>query len=145
MNHTQHLHLTEAERNALTALVFGGQLPANVFRRATALLELARGTSLVELARTLTTTNQTVAAWRDSSRMRGLDGVQDQPRSGRPSVIDGQQRAKITARACSTPPPGHARWRLRLLADKAVALEYCEPRSHTAVKELLKNRATATS
>ena len=53
-------------------------------------------------------------------------------------VIDGPQRAKITARACSTPPPGHARWSLRLLADKAVELEYCEHLSHNAVKEILK-------
>jgi len=138
MNTKQHLTLTDAEVNALTALVSGGYLPANVFRRATALLELARGRSLVDVARTLNTTNQTVAAWRDNYRVRGLDALQDQPRSGRPVVIDGQQRAKITALACSTPPPGHARWSLRLLADKAVELEYCDHVSHNAVKEILK-------
>jgi transposase len=138
MNTKQHLQLTDAEVNALTALVSGGHLSAKVFRRATALLELARGKSLVDVARTLNTTNQTVAAWRDNYRVRGLDALQDQPRSGRPVVIDGQQRAKITALACSTPPPGHARWSLRLLADKAVELEYCEHLSHNAVKEILK-------
>lgn len=138
MNTKQHLHLTDAEISALTALVSGGHLPAKVFRRATALLELARGKSLVGVARTLNTTNQTVAAWRDNYRAWGLDGVHDKPRSGRPVVIDGPQRAKITALACSTPPPGHARWSLRLLADKAVELEYCEHLSHNAVKEILK-------
>jgi transposase len=138
MNTKQHLQLTDAEINALTTLVSNGHLPAKVFRRATALLELTRGKSLVEVARTLNTTNQTVAAWRDNYRARGLDGLQDQPRSGRPVVIDGMQRAKITALACSTPPPGHARWSLRLLADKAVELEYCEHLSHNAVKEILK-------
>ncbi len=138
MNHKHHLHLTDAEMNALTKLISGGHLPAKVFRRATALLELARGKSLVDVARTLNTTHQTVAAWRDSYRTRGLDGLQDQPRSGRPVVIDGTQRAKITALACSTPPQGHARWSLRLLADKAVELEYCEHLSHNTVKEVLK-------
>ncbi len=62
MHTKQHLHLTDAQITALTALVSDGYLPAKVFRRATALLELARGTSLVEVARTLNTTNQTVAA-----------------------------------------------------------------------------------
>ncbi len=138
MNTKQHLHLTDAEISALTALVAHEQRPAKVFRRATALLELARGKSLVEVARTLNTTHQTVAAWRDNYRARGRDGLQHQPRSGRPVVIDGPQRAKITALACSTPPPGHARWSLRLLADKAVELEYCEHLSHNAVKEILK-------
>lgn len=138
MNTKQHLHLTDAEVNALTTLVSGGHLPAKVFRRSTALLELARGKSLVEVARTLNTTHQTVAAWRDNYLTRGLDGVQDKPRSGRPVVIDGNQRAKITALACSTPPQGHARWSLRLLADKAVELAYCEHVSHNAVKEILK-------
>jgi len=46
----------------------------------------------------------------------------DLPRSRRSTEIDGQQRAKITALACSTPPAGRARWTLRLLADKEVEL-----------------------
>jgi len=46
--------------------------------------------------------------------------LQDKPRSGRPIEIDGQQRAKVTALACSDAPEGHGRWTLRLLADKAI-------------------------
>lgn len=64
----------------------------------------------------------------------------DQPRSGRPVEINGQQRAKITALACSTPPEGRARWTLRLLADKAVELGYCERLSPTKARQVLKNR-----
>jgi transposase len=62
----------------------------------------------------------------------------DQPRSGRPVEIDGKQRAKITALACSTPPEGRARWTLRLLADKAVELGYCQHLSHTQARKILK-------
>jgi transposase len=122
----------------LTSLISSGQLPAKVFRRATALLELSRGKSLAEVAQTLAVTYQTVAAWRDSYHDRGLDALHDQARSGRPIRIDGAQRAKITALACSTPPAGRARWSLRLLADRAVGLGYCESLSHNAVKEVLK-------
>ena len=35
--------------------------------------------------------------------------LQDKPR-GRPVEIDGSQRAKLTALACSEAPTGHARW-----------------------------------
>jgi transposase len=64
--------------------------------------------------------------------------LSDQPRSGRPPSIDGKQRAKITALACSKPPQGRARWTLRLLADKVVELGYCESLSHTQARRILK-------
>ncbi len=69
----------------------------------------------------------------------GLDAaVSDKPRSGKPATIDGTARAKITALACSAAPDGHARWTLRLLADKAVALGFVDAISHTTVGEVLK-------
>jgi transposase len=70
---------------------------------------------------------------------KGLDvALYDRPRSGKPPRIDGAARAKITALACSAAPRGHARWTLRLLADKAVELGFCESISHETVKEVLK-------
>lgn len=138
MSQKHHLELSDAEVSSLTSLISSGRLPAKVFRRATALLELARGKSLAEVAQTLSVTYQTVAAWRNSYHERGLDALHDKARSGRPVRIDGRQRAKITALACSTPPEGRARWTLRLLADRAVELGYCESLSHNAVKEVLK-------
>ncbi len=138
MNNKHHLNLADAEVSSLTSLVAGGQLSAKAFRRATALLELSRGKSLREVATTLNTTYQTVAAWRDNYVARGLECLHDRGRCGRPVRIDGAQRAKITALACATVPEGHARWSLRLLADKAVELEYCEAVSHNSVKEILK-------
>src|SRR5439155_23052659 len=35
-----------------------------------------------------------------------------------PPKLDGRQEAHLIALACSEPPSGHARWTLRLLADK---------------------------
>ena len=72
-------------------------------------------------------------------QQEGLEAaLREKPRSGRPVEIDGTQRAKLTALACSTAPTGYARWTLRLLADKAVALGFVEHLSHNAVKESLK-------
>jgi hypothetical protein len=44
----------------------------------------------------------------------------------------------VTALACSEPPEGHARWSLRLLADKLVELEHVDSISHKTVGEILK-------
>ena len=71
-------------------------------------------------------------------KTKGLLCLQDEPRSGRPIEIDGEQRAKITALACSDAPEGYDRWSLRLLADKAVELSYCEKISYSQVRFVLK-------
>ncbi len=138
MNKKQHLELSEDEISSLTSLIKNGQLPARVFRRATALLELSRGKALIEVAQTLDVADQTVATWRDNYQASQLNSLVDKARSGRPVEISGQSRAKITALACSTAPTGYARWSLRLLADKAVELGYCEHLSHNEAGRILK-------
>jgi len=64
--------------------------------------------------------------------------LEEQPRPGRPPVFCGRDAAHITALACSDPPEGHGRWSLRLLADKAVELEYVESISYVTVFNMLK-------
>src|SRR5215468_1078381 len=126
----KHIQLKEKERAQLEALLAKGKLAAKVFKRATALLELDRGKTLTAVAQTLGVSYPTILAWRDNYRQQGLQCLYDAPRPGRPIEIDGEQRAKITALACSDAPQGHARWSLRLLADKIVTLEYCKRISH---------------
>lgn len=135
----EHLKLTDEERATLTALLTKGSLKVRTFKRATGLLELDRGRSLQTVAETLRVNYNTVAGWRDRYAEHGLDGaLYDKPRSGRPIEIDGVARAKITALACTPAPEGHARWKLSMLAEKAVELEYCEHISDTHVGTLLK-------
>lgn len=135
---SNHVTLKAAERKQLETLIAKGKLPAKVFKRATALLELDRGKTMSAVAQTLTVSYPTVLAWRDKYLQQGLKCLHDAPRSGRPIVIDGQQRAKVTALACSDAPAGHARWSLRLLAEKVVELGHCESLSHTQVGNILK-------
>jgi transposase len=103
-----------------------------------ALLELNRGQSYTAVSGTLKVSIVTLSKWAMKYRETGLQVLQDKPRSGRPIEIDGEQRAKVTALACSDPPEGYAKWTLRLLADKAVELGYCEHISHTEVATILK-------
>ena len=134
----EHVKLTEADRDVLEALLKKGELKARAYRRALGLLELDRGKSFTEVTKLLQVSYPSVSSWAREYRERGLKILQDQPRPGRPSVFDGQQRAKITALACSDPPEGYAQWSLRLLADKAIELGYVEEISHTEVGKILK-------
>ena len=132
------------DRASLQAILNKGTQRARVFKRATALLELDRGKTPREVAETLGVNYYSVTNWRDKYLEHGLAAaIEDAPRSGRPVEIDGTQRAKITALTCSTPPEGHARWSLQLLADKIVELGYCEAISHTHVATILKKTTSA--
>ena len=133
-----HLTLNDDDRSTLETLLSKGTLSARKFKRATALLELDRGKTLQAVAATLGVTYNAVSAWRDGYKTSGLACLDDAPRSGRPIEIDGAQRAKITALACSDAPEGHARWSLRLLAEKVVEAGLCEHVSHTFVADVLK-------
>jgi len=134
----QHITLSDDDRSTLERLLSGGTLRARKFKRATALLELDRGKTLADVAVTLSVNYNTVASWRDGYTTSGLTCLDDAPRSGRPITIDGTQRATITALACSDAPEGHARWSLRLLAEKVVEAGVCEHVSHTFVADVLK-------
>ena len=52
--------------------------------------------------------------------------------------LTGEVEAKLSMLACSTPPEGHGRWTLQILADRMVALHYIAAISHTSVGVLLK-------
>lgn len=51
---------------------------------------------------------------------------------------DGDFEAHLVALSCSQPPSGHARWSLRLLADRMVELEYTDSISYETVRRVLK-------
>lgn len=57
--------------------------------------------------------------------------------------VDGDLEAHLIALSCSEPPKGFVRWSLRMLADKAVELEYVDEISHETVRRVLKKRVKA--
>jgi len=133
-----HLKLKSKDRETLEKVIRSGKVPSRVFKRARGLLALDAGESLAAVAEDLKVHRVTVKAWRDGYNESGLALLQDAPRTGRPTTLDGMQRAKITALACTDAPDGHSQWSLRLLADKVVELGYCDDISHTQVRRVLK-------
>lgn len=107
-------------------------------KRATALLELDKGKTFGAVAQILNVGYQTVSSWATKYQTQQLNFLTDKPRSGRPLEIDGTQQAKLTALACSQSPDGRSQWSLRLLATKAVELDYCDHLSHNQARLILK-------
>ena len=134
----QYLQLSNEHQSYLTNLFTKGTLNARVARRVSGLLQLHQGAELNKIATSLGVVYQTVAEWRDKYLENGLDFLTDQKRPGRPIKFDGEERAKITALACSETPAGRAKWTLQLLADKAVELKLVESISPSKVEEILK-------
>jgi len=75
----------------------------------------------------------------------GLEVALDKRKAERTYIkkADGDFEAHLLALSCGKPPQGHARWSLRLLADKMVELEYVDSISHETVRRVLKKRVKA--
>lgn len=134
----QHVQLTKSERSDLLKITKSGIAKARVVRRALTLLQLDEGQTITAVAQTTQVANDTVSKLKKRYKKEGLTCLYDAPRSGRPLTITGEDRAKVTALACSEPPAGYSQWSLRLLADKVVELLDAESISHTQVGHILK-------
>jgi transposase len=139
MARAKKLRLTKKDQKQLQELSQSGTLKARKLNRCRILLLKARGKSQVEIAELLKMSQVTVNTICQRYKNEGLQGaLNERPRSGKPSIFSGKQRAKITALACTNAPEGRSQWSLRLLADKAVELKLVDSISHTDVGRILK-------
>lgn len=134
----QHVKLSKSDEEYLRVLLSKGRLRVLKQQRAQALLALHSGKTFQEVSHSLNRSYGAVRGWAKKYQTEGLSFLDDKPRSGRPVGLSGEDRAKITAIACSEPPEGYARWSLRLLADKLVELEIVESISFKQVGIILK-------
>ena len=135
----QSFQLSDEDLISLTTILSGGTCAARTQTRARTLDLLHRGFEPESIASILRIGIATVYNIKRRYLEENLEAaLYDKPRSGKPPQISGNERAAITALACSEAPEGHARWTLRLLADKAVELNLCESVSYKTVGEILK-------
>jgi transposase len=86
-------------------------------------------------------TVQTVENIRKRLVLEGLEMALNRKKQVRPSrqkILDGEKEAKVVATCCGSAPSGHARWTLRLLAERIVELNIVESVSHETVRRCLK-------
>lgn len=135
------IRLSKRERQQLQEVVQSGEDKARKITRCRVLLlaDEAKGKTDKEISDVLDVCLATVHNIRRRYCREGLEqAINEKARSGQPSKLKGKVAAKITAIACSAPPDGHARWSLRLLADRIVELDIVSSISHQGVRDLLK-------
>lgn len=138
--------LTQDERQQLEKITKNGKSHAKRVIHARALLLCDAGENgpawkVGDVAEALGITNRTIEHLKKRFVEDGLEtALKRKPRDTPPREIkfDGTFEAKLIALACSEAPEGRKRWTIKLLADKAVALNFTETVSHMTVQRVLK-------
>ena len=138
--------LTEEERNLLTELTSKGKHGSQKILNALILLACDEGehqrkrSKNEEISRVLNTSMRKIDRVKKRFVLDGLNVALHGRKGSRVYVkkADGDFEAHLVALSCSKPPKGFARWTLRLLADKAVELDYIDGISHETVRRVLK-------
>ena len=140
------VQLTRDEREQLEALLKKKGLSTKKRMRAQVLLKVDEGEggpgwSHVRAAEAFDVHVNTVTAVARKLVEEGLEAAitrKKHSRPGRDAVIAGDCEATLMALASGKPPEGHARWTLRLLADRLVELNAVDTVSHETVRKALK-------
>ena len=137
------VRLTDAEREILTGLLKRQRVAAQKMRRARILLKAdAEGPNWTDarIAEAFDCRTRSVESLRERLVTEGFEiALHGRPKSRvRSKILDGEQEAKIIALRLGPPPQGFANWTLRLLAERAVALEIVESVSYETVRRTLK-------
>jgi transposase len=137
--------LTAEERRTLRNMITVGKGSARKLMHARILLKAERRKRSPDwedtrIAAALEVAVSTVERVRKQLVEEGLEAALERrkPQREYPRKLGGTEEAHLIALACSTPPEGHARWTLRLLADRMVRLEHVDSVSHETVRRVLK-------
>lgn len=138
--------LEPEEREQLEALVSKGKHAAQKVLTALVLLncdtskQREQRRSSEELAEVLQISARKIDRVKRGFVEEGLEAVLNRQPSQRvyERIVDGDVEAHLIALSCSEPPKGHSRWSLKLLAAKAIELQYVETISYETVRRALK-------
>jgi hypothetical protein len=146
------VELSGDEREHLKSVISKGKAAARTILKARILLKtdqgpLGEGWTDDRICQALDTNESMTTRVRRQLVEEGITAVLTRKKRETPPIppiFDGEAQARLIALACSEPPAGHARWSIRLLADKVVELEIVE-RAHfntvgRTLKKTLSNR-----
>ncbi len=112
------LILDEAEREALERWVRRPKTAQAWALRAKIILACAEGRSNTALGAELGVSNETVGKWRSRFVERRLDGLSDEPRSGRPRSVTDDDVERVITRTLETTPRDATHWSTRSIAQR---------------------------
>lgn len=108
--------LSDAEREHLQTVVRRTTSPRRDLFRSQIILDAAGGLNNQVIAAARKTRPATVSKWRNRFLAQRIEGLQDAPRSGKPTRYDARAERRILAQLNTPPPAGYARWNGALLA-----------------------------
>jgi transposase len=112
------LSLLPADKEKLTLLARRPKTAQRVALRAKIVLRASGGQLNQEIAKGLGITGATVGKWRERFRLRGMEGLSDEPRPGTPrKITDAQVEAAVT-RTLESVPAAATHWSTRSLAQQ---------------------------
>ena len=140
------VELSREEREQLERLLKQERVAAKKRMRAQVLLKVDEGEhgpgwSHAQAADAFDVHVNTVTSVAKELVTEGLEAAISRKKQSRPSrstVITGEVEETLVALASGKPPEGHARWTLRLLADRLVELNAVDTVSHETVRKALK-------
>ena len=138
--------LDHNQRDYLIDLTSSGTESARKLTRARILLkadegELGPAYADKEIKEAVEVSVSTIERTRKTFLLEGLEAAlipKKRSKPSRPQKFDGETEAHLIALACSEAPEGHARWTLRLLAEKMVELNHFSSVSHETIRRTLK-------
>jgi transposase len=134
------VELTAGVRATLKTRARGHKTAHRDRQRAQIVLLAARGWANARIARHLRVDENTVRTWRGRFTERGLAGLADLPRTGRPRRISELERAEVCALACQLPAETEvplARWSCPELAAELARRGLTGPISASSVRRIL--------
>lgn len=141
------VRLSEDERSELSDIIKTGKAAAYKRLHAQILLkadcsELGPAWIDKDISKSFDVSTRTVERVRQRLVEHGMEAAINRAKNKTPNrrKLDGEQEAYLIALTCSEPPKGHARWTLRLLADRYVELDYVDTISYETVRVVLKKR-----
>ena len=111
------VELSEEAEAELTRISRSRSLPSSLVQRAQIVLACAVGASNTAVAARLGVGAATVGRWRRRYRERGLEGLHDELRPGRPRTYDDERVATVINDALQTKPPARTHWSVRAMAS----------------------------
>ena len=112
------LRLAPPDEEKLELLARRPKTAQRVAVRAKIVLQAAKGLASQEIARKLGITGSTVGKWRERYRVRGMEGLSDEPRPGAPRRITDSKVEEAVTQTLESLPPAATHWSTRLLAAK---------------------------
>jgi transposase len=115
------IEVARKDQKELEKMLSGGVQPVRAVLRAVALQQLAKGMSAPRIAEFIPLTPQAIRKMGHRYIEGGFDrAVYEKERPGAVTVLEDSQKQRIIAMVCATPPEGHARWTVRLVAEQAI-------------------------